>query len=109
MSSKSFDHGRGANDPGGSANCKHRGSVACGVGDIDWEAATAELNAYGAAALGPLLPPDECTRLAALYDEESRVFGIQLQPSEAGATCADPPRLVLDHDFRTRTWRVFLI
>jgi hypothetical protein len=36
------------------------------------------------------------------------VFGIQLQPSEAGATWAEPPRPVLDHDFRTRTWRVFL-
>ena len=72
MNSKSFEPDGGANDPGGSVNRKHAGSVASRVGDIDWKAATAELNAYGAAALGPLLSPDECTRLAALYDEESR-------------------------------------
>ncbi|SDB34846.1 2OG-Fe(II) oxygenase [Belnapia rosea] len=39
---------------------------------IDWAAAEAELDAAGVARLGPLLTPEECGALAALYDEPGR-------------------------------------
>ena len=38
---------------------------------VDWDAAAAELDAAGCAALGPLLAPDECEALAAGYDGDS--------------------------------------
>lgn len=37
--------------------------------DIDWTAVAAELDAQGAARLGPLLAPAECRALARKYDE----------------------------------------
>jgi hypothetical protein len=36
---------------------------------IDWTHVAAELDAYSAATIGPLLSPAECAALAALYDE----------------------------------------
>ncbi len=39
---------------------------------IDWAAAEAELDATGVAQLGPLLAPEECRALVALYDDEVR-------------------------------------
>jgi hypothetical protein len=38
----------------------------------DWDAVTAEVNEYGCALLPPLLTPDECAGIAALYDEQDR-------------------------------------
>jgi hypothetical protein len=40
--------------------------------DIDWPAVAAELDAQGAARLGPLLAPAECRMLAGLYAEAAR-------------------------------------
>ena len=39
------------------------------VDGIDWPTVTDELAANGIAALGPILEPDECAELAALYDD----------------------------------------
>ncbi len=39
---------------------------------LDWAAIAAGLDAHGAATTGPLLKPDECAALSALYDDESR-------------------------------------
>jgi len=41
------------------------------VARIDWEAAAAELDQYGAAVLPALLAPEECRAIAALYPEEA--------------------------------------
>jgi len=38
-----------------------------GVGQIDWGSASAGLDAHGCAVIGPLLTPDACRALAALY------------------------------------------
>lgn len=40
------------------------------IGAFDWPAITAQLGAYGAAATGPLLSPDECTALSGLYGDD---------------------------------------
>jgi len=42
------------------------------IAGLDWARLGAELDAFGAAATGPLLMPDECAMLSALYDDESR-------------------------------------
>ena len=39
---------------------------------LDWPRIEADLDAAGCAATGPLLDPDECAALRALYDEEAR-------------------------------------
>ena len=39
------------------------------VAATDWDALTDELNTRGHALTGPLLTPEECRRIAALYDE----------------------------------------
>ena len=49
-----------------------RPALADRIDALDWAAIAANLDAQGAAATGPLLMPDECTVLAALYDDESR-------------------------------------
>jgi hypothetical protein len=48
-------------------------SPASGVADLDWPRILEDLDAFGAAATGrPLLKPDACAALAALYEDESR-------------------------------------
>lgn len=42
------------------------------VAGADWAALTDEVNDYGCALMPPLLTSNECTRLAALYDETER-------------------------------------
>ncbi len=42
-------------------------TVADRVADLDWTRIAADLDASGCAITGPLLPPDECAALAALY------------------------------------------
>lgn len=37
---------------------------------LDWPAVNAELDAYGAAAIGPLLSPEECEALVRRYDDD---------------------------------------
>lgn len=49
-----------------------RPALADRIDGLDWTAIAAGLDAHGAAATGPLLMPDECTVLAALYDDETR-------------------------------------
>ncbi|MCL7427650.1 2OG-Fe(II) oxygenase [Streptomyces sp. YS415] len=39
------------------------------VAATDWDAVTAELDVHGSAPTGPLLTPDECRDLAALYEK----------------------------------------
>jgi hypothetical protein len=39
---------------------------------LDWSALGEELDLRGSATTGPLLTPDECRELAALYDEDAR-------------------------------------
>lgn len=41
------------------------------VAALDWPRIEADLDAYGAAATGSLLDPDECAALAALYEEDA--------------------------------------
>jgi hypothetical protein len=48
------------------------GAPAERVAATDWEALTAELDTYGSALTGPLLTPEECRRIAGLYDDEGR-------------------------------------
>jgi hypothetical protein len=45
-------------------------SAAARVSALDWAAIAAELDAQGSALTGPLLTPDECAALAALYDSD---------------------------------------
>ena len=40
--------------------------------DADWNAVAAEMDEHGCALLPPLLTPQECARIAALYDEPAR-------------------------------------
>ena len=47
-------------------------AIADRVAAIDWGEVRATLDAVGAASTGPLLTPDECTEIAALYDEADR-------------------------------------
>ncbi len=49
-----------------------RPSLAERVAGLDWPRIAAELDEFGAAATGPLLMPDECAVLSALYEDESR-------------------------------------
>mgnify|MGYP003640636103 CR=1 FL=1 len=42
------------------------------VAAADWDAVRATLDAVGAASTGPLLTPDECAAIAALYDDADR-------------------------------------
>ena len=46
--------------------------IASRVDDRDWDATRSDLNAYGAAPIGKLLSPGECSELTALYDDENR-------------------------------------
>jgi hypothetical protein len=45
-------------------------SIAEYIASFNWDAINVELNAYGAAVIGPLLSPDECTTLINGYDNE---------------------------------------
>lgn len=57
----------------GGASPRTRRSPGERVADLDWGRLGADLDAFGAAATGdPLLKPDECATLAALYDSEDR-------------------------------------
>src|SRR5215472_4842035 len=42
------------------------------VDDADWDAITAELEAYGCGLIGQLLDERECAEIAALYDDQRR-------------------------------------
>lgn len=42
------------------------------IATLDWPRIEAELDAYGAATTGPLLTPEECAGLVALYGEPAR-------------------------------------
>lgn len=42
------------------------------MGMTNWDETAADLDADGCALLGPLLTPDECSEIAALYDEVDR-------------------------------------
>ncbi len=42
------------------------------VGDVDWSGAVARLDDAGIAAIGPVLTPDECRDLVAIYDDADR-------------------------------------
>src|SRR3954454_18951128 len=42
------------------------------IAALDWERLAATLDARGAAVTPPLLPPDECAGLVALYGDETR-------------------------------------
>jgi len=46
-------------------------SVADRIAALDWAAIVAELDRCGGATTGPLLSPEECDAMAALYDEEA--------------------------------------
>ncbi|RAJ38357.1 hypothetical protein K353_04294 [Kitasatospora sp. SolWspMP-SS2h] len=48
------------------------GRVADRVAEGDWDALADELNEHGSALTGPLLTPDECREITALYDEPDR-------------------------------------
>jgi hypothetical protein len=48
------------------------GTLAARLAPIDWQALSADLDAYGCAVIGNLLPPEQCRELATLYDEEAR-------------------------------------
>ncbi|MFC0850041.1 2OG-Fe(II) oxygenase [Streptomyces noboritoensis] len=41
------------------------------VAAVDWPALAGELDEHGSAPTGPLLTPDECREIAALYDEDA--------------------------------------
>ncbi|MFI1172109.1 2OG-Fe(II) oxygenase [Streptomyces melanogenes] len=41
------------------------------VAAVDWPALAEELDEHGSAPTGPLLTPDECREIAALYDEDA--------------------------------------
>ncbi|MFD4411439.1 2OG-Fe(II) oxygenase [Streptomyces sp. NPDC058475] len=46
------------------------GTIAERVDAANWDALTDEADAYGSALTGRLLTPDECTAIAALYDQD---------------------------------------
>ncbi|MDQ0313978.1 2OG-Fe(II) oxygenase [Amorphus orientalis] len=48
------------------------GPVAERIAAIDWDAVRTTLDAYGAASLGPILMPEECAGIAALYADPDR-------------------------------------
>jgi hypothetical protein len=48
------------------------GVLAARLAAIDWHAVSAGLDAYGCAVIENLLATEECRKLAALYDEETR-------------------------------------
>ena len=80
-------------------------SIASPVGRIaalDWVAIAAHLDAFGAATTGPLLSPEECTALVALYAREE-MFRSHIQMARHGfgkgeyKYFADPlPPMILD-------------
>ncbi len=47
-------------------------AAAARVGDVDWSGAVARLDDTGIAAIGPVLAPDECRDLVAIYDDADR-------------------------------------
>ncbi len=47
-------------------------AAAARVGDVDWSGAVARLDDAGIAAIGPVLTPDECRDLVAIYDDADR-------------------------------------
>ena len=47
-------------------------AIATRVETLDWAAIARDLDAYGAATTAPLLSPDECARLVALYDNSKK-------------------------------------
>jgi hypothetical protein len=46
------------------------GSIARKIGTLDWAAISTDLDAYGAAVVGPLLSPEQCERLISRYDDD---------------------------------------
>jgi hypothetical protein len=42
----------------------------CGWGPVNWEAAAEELDEVGCASIGPMLPSDECRRVAQMFDRD---------------------------------------
>ncbi|MBR0655607.1 2OG-Fe(II) oxygenase [Plastoroseomonas arctica] len=82
------------------------------IDTLDWPRIEADLDAYGAAATGPLLSPEQCAALVALYDEpehfrsrvvmarhgfgrgEYQYFAHPLPPLVAGMRTGFWPRLV---------------
>ncbi|MEW6450532.1 MAG: 2OG-Fe(II) oxygenase [Pseudomonadota bacterium] len=46
------------------------GSLAARLDGTDWDALARDLDAHGCAVVGPLLMPEDCTSLAALYPED---------------------------------------
>jgi uncharacterized protein len=54
---------------------RRRASAAAGpagrIAGLDWPALDEQLQTFGCATTGPLLTPDECAELKALYDQES--------------------------------------
>jgi len=42
------------------------------VDALDWTAVNNELDTYGAAAIGPLLTPEQCDELIDAYDDDAR-------------------------------------
>jgi uncharacterized protein len=55
-----------------SANADASVSVAERVATLDWSAIGTELDERGVSTTGPLLSPDECTTLAALFDRDDK-------------------------------------
>lgn len=55
-----------------SATTRHSTGPADRVDATDWHAVADELDQHGCALTGPLLTPDECRGIAALYDETDR-------------------------------------
>src|SRR5439155_22028374 len=41
------------------------------IGTLDWERIGADLDAHGCAVVGPLLSPEQCAGLAALYPSDA--------------------------------------
>jgi hypothetical protein len=87
-------------------------TIECRITALDWPRIAGELNAHGAATTGPLLTPEECAELAALYPGETgfrsrivmarhgfgrgeyKYFAQPLPPLVAGLRAALYPRLV---------------
>ena len=38
---------------------------------LDWELICADLNTHGSSAIGPILTPNECVRIAKRYDNDN--------------------------------------
>jgi hypothetical protein len=48
-----------------------RDPLAARLGRVDWAAMARDIDAHGCAVVGPLLTPDECASLAALYPQDT--------------------------------------